>query len=586
MSIQYREISEEEYARRLRMVISSSEGLHARAQNVGDNKATIGWGYTFNRNNNEQIWRDSGISLTEAEWTMLRNIDRAADSEKTSLGLRFSRVLNEAEADKLLRATIEKGYSAPANLLNMPLSDERIAMISLAYNRGPERLLGSETTPEHPVMDAIRRGDRAEAWFQMRYNCWGNKSDSEAGLRKRRFAEAEVFGLYNDKEQITPDEARSVYRMLQLHRDEIERVEARFGESLDGSNGRRNMIQQANRDYPMIVREYGRVSTISESLAPARTVLLADIEKQHPGTLDASLLEGIQAGRIYLDPGRDLNDRNEINARYAGSNRLKREHGNATVQDVQPEHEATLDSRRQNARGAELESDDLLLGEGGNDTLRAHKGHDVLIGGEGHNRMEGGQGRDVYFARAGDTIHDSDQQGEIYLGGQKLTGGESIGAHTYRSEDGRFAYELHGRNLHVIDNHAPSSERKPLVIENFDNGRMGISLSNLREIRPEENPQSEREKQARAIVEPAASEMSSLSQLAQRVLNSSRTELDQMGRDIANSPLGEQFRQRGAELWEERQAELRRQEQEAQEWARQQEQEKAQQHTPRGPVMR
>lgn len=90
----------------------------------------------------------------------------------------------------------------------------------------------------------------------------------------------------------------------------------------------------------------------------------------------------------------------------------------------------------------------------------------------------------------------------------------------------------------------------------------------------------------RTLTEPAASEMSSLSQLAQRVLNSSRTELDQMGRDIANSPLGEQFRQRGAELWEERQAELRRQEQEAQERARQQEQEKAQQHTPRGPVMR
>ncbi|WP_343292353.1 hypothetical protein AAHN93_09800 [Vandammella animalimorsus] len=109
MSIQYREISEDEYWRKLSVVISGTEGPHPRAKDVGDGKATIGWGYTFNRNNNEQIWRDSGISLTEAEWAMLRNIDRVVDSEKTALGLRFSRVLNEAEADKLLRATIEKG---------------------------------------------------------------------------------------------------------------------------------------------------------------------------------------------------------------------------------------------------------------------------------------------------------------------------------------------------------------------------------------------------------------------------------------------------------------------------------------------
>ena len=54
----YRVLSQAEYERKLRLVVVGAEGLHAHAQNIGDGMATIGWGYTFNRNNNVEIWRE------------------------------------------------------------------------------------------------------------------------------------------------------------------------------------------------------------------------------------------------------------------------------------------------------------------------------------------------------------------------------------------------------------------------------------------------------------------------------------------------------------------------------------------------
>lgn len=191
----YRELTEQEYYDRLRIVVAGAEGLHARSQDVGDGMATIGYGYTFNRGNNADIWRDSGIQLTPQEVTALEAIDAAPAANRTRLGLTFQRELTAAESEQLLRASMRE-YEGPANSLNMPLSEERVAMVSLTYNRGTGALMGNaaRNIPEHPIMDAIRDGDRAEAWFQMRYNCWGSAGAQfegglyNAGLPRRKYS--------------------------------------------------------------------------------------------------------------------------------------------------------------------------------------------------------------------------------------------------------------------------------------------------------------------------------------------------------------------------------------------------------------
>lgn len=495
--MEYRELAQADYERKLRLVIVGAEGLHAHAQDVGDNRATIGWGYTLNRNNNVNIWRASGIDLSDAQWQMLARIDAAPRDDKTRLGLGFTRQLNEAESDSLLRSSMAE-YEVPATRLEMPLSDERIALVSLAYNRGSANLIGNPTNniPEHPVMEAIRQGDRAEAWYQIRYNCWGSDrldqqypspQSNEGGLRKRRFAEAQVFGLYDDIENITPAEARSAYRTLELHRDEIERVEAQFGVTLDGVQAARNRVAQANRDYPELVAEYGGVPSVADAFAPARDSLMEDLRVRHPSLADRLQSERFPTGAIFLDPGRNLSDSEAVQREFPGENRtqnaIRREQRNSSTEEVSADHQETLDSRSMSG-SEEVARNDLLLGGAGNDNLRGHLGDDVLIGGQGSDRLEGGAGLDTYVIGGGDTVRDADGRGELNWGDQRLTGGvrsETDPAGTYHSEDGRFTYRLADGNLSITDTHATeAAERQPTLIENFQNGQLGISLTDGR----------------------------------------------------------------------------------------------------------
>src|SRR3546814_13053467 len=123
-------------------------------------------------------------------------------------------------------------------------------------------------------MDAIRDGDRAEAWYQMRYNCWGSNSDYEGGLRKRRYAESEVFDPYDDRNNVTVDEARSVYETSQSHHDEIGRVERDFGVTIDGIEAKPTRITQAIRDFQDLTKNYGKGNTNLRTLHPEQLLLL------------------------------------------------------------------------------------------------------------------------------------------------------------------------------------------------------------------------------------------------------------------------------------------------------------------------
>lgn len=88
------------------------------------------------------------------------------------------------------------------HLAAIPQSKERLALLSLSYNN----VLGKSTL----LAKAIKDNNRAEAWFEIRY---GSNSDRQPanikpGLAKRRFEEAQLFGLYEgDGTSASPDEA-------------------------------------------------------------------------------------------------------------------------------------------------------------------------------------------------------------------------------------------------------------------------------------------------------------------------------------------------------------------------------------------
>ncbi len=468
--MEYQEMSPRRYNALVGDLVKITESLHARSQDVGDSRATIGYGYTFNRGNNVQIWRASGIELTQGEWRQLAAIDAAPRSDRTRLGLAFGRELTAAEADRLLTATIPE-YEAPITALNMPMSRERAALVSLVYNRGP----GSYRDNMQPFRDAVEAGDRAEAWYEMRYNSWGTNAGAEAGLRKRRYMEAEIFGLYDDPQRVTAEEAQSVYQMYQLHRDRINGDERRWGVDVDGNPGARNLIALANRDYGSILDDVGNVQSLEQSLEPARLRLLADLRAENPEIADRLTDSAFNAGSIHVDPGRS----------------------SASVA-IAPDHAAIVDATRRRG-GNEVANNDLLLGNGGDDTLRGGRGDDVLIGGTGRDRLEGGQGRDLYLTDPGDTIVDTDGLGEVRMGGQLVTGGRLVEGQTdlYRSEDGRFTFRTEEAGLRVTD-----TSGAEIRIQNFRSGGLGITLDAGREQRGDAQvPAEEQAPERRRMIE-------------------------------------------------------------------------------------
>ena len=136
--------------------------------------------------------------------------------------------------------------------------------------------------------------------------------------------EAEIFGLYNDPSNVSSEEARSVYRMFQLHRDDILENERNWGVDLDGNPARSNAIAQANNNYPDLVQEYGQVQTLAAVLEPARDRLLEDLRVENPDLADCLQSEDFATTAIHFDPGRELRT----------GHRLRQDQRNNTLQGL------------------------------------------------------------------------------------------------------------------------------------------------------------------------------------------------------------------------------------------------------------
>ena len=205
----YKTLTTQQYADAVINLISSTEGHIQEAKNIGDGKATIGYGYTFNRNDNVALWQAAGITLSATEWAVLQQIDSVNSAQKTVIALnQFNKTLTHQEAQASLGQTYQL-YESPANQLTMPESWERAAFVSITYNRG----VSTVHNKMQDFYNAVMNGNRAEAWFEIRYDSQTTSPDYVDGIAKRRYFEAETFGLYNDPNNVTETEAKQVLQM-------------------------------------------------------------------------------------------------------------------------------------------------------------------------------------------------------------------------------------------------------------------------------------------------------------------------------------------------------------------------------------
>ena len=212
-------------------------------------------------------------------------------------------------------------------------SSEMVALLSLTFNS--PSLIGSK------LIAALQDGNRAEAWYEIRYDSNGGASRS-AGIANRRYAESDLFGLYNgDPAAPAPDvaEAKDVLRMYTTNRSHIVAYESTPG--------------------------FGPPTlSLATYLAPGRDRLITEFAQSRP--IDGEVL----VGRDNL---------------FSSAQFPERLSGTATGDLILGEA-----------------GRDRIEGLGGNDVLYGGLGDDQLTGGTGDDYLDGGFDNDTYYWNTGD----------------------------------------------------------------------------------------------------------------------------------------------------------------------------------------
>jgi hypothetical protein len=308
-----------------------------------DGKASVAIGYGYDLldlgKTVQQIKNDLnavGVTLTqhdEAWLTDYRNgsptVTKAFLVQQAQLNAFTTTLGSEPVTAALLTDVLDDRYEPilTARLAQfgivLPDSRERAALVSLAY-ANPSTLLGDK------LMSAIASGNRAEAWYEIRYHSNGEGLATVGGTATRRFYESELFGLYGEgitASNIGDSDAKAVFRMYTQHRDAINAYESQFGQ-----NGTlQDRVLEDTSRYGLQVGYWSQENQI------ARTFLITTYAEGR--TIDGEVL----VGQNEVFPG-DI---------FEGT-----------------------------AAG------DLVFGERGNDVLRGGAGTDVLYGGKGSIRCQ------------------------------------------------------------------------------------------------------------------------------------------------------------------------------------------------------
>ncbi len=383
----------------------------------------------------------SGADINNAAHTALSAIlARRAEDSRYSAFPAFPRTIDFAfdntTDSKAVFDTVMDGYPRFAgyeaqlnnwlsrnNIAAIGASKERTALISLTFNNAGA-LLGSK------LAAALKNDDRAEAWYEIRYN-----SNADIVNAKRRFYEADTFGLYNDATAMSDADAKGAFRTYTRHKSTIDNYESTYSTALN------NAISEFG----------GSVQSLLAWQQPARVYLVQQYVTT-PGfgiSITGDILVGEDATTLYYGH---------------------------TDKDI-------LTGTSQNDLIFGESGVDLLRGNGGDDVVYGGDGGDLLDGGIGSDQLIGGGGNDLYILRPGFgtvTITDADQLGKLVYEGANgaiaLTGGHKRAGETnYRSIDDRVTYTLAGGTLMI----EIAGDAGRVVINNYTPSAVGIYLEHV-----------------------------------------------------------------------------------------------------------
>jgi len=265
--------------------VRRSEGFRSKVYPDKDGVPTLGNGYALLINTGNNGWkrRDDldadlgsiGVSVTANEKRLLDDISRQLSSgnEAGAKALLNSAMANnsafdftitQADARTLYDQIIQDYHDAVNNFLgglhkNWQGTKEKLALLDMEYNG---YLATQAKSPS--LYNAIHSGNRAEAWYEIRYNTNGDHDD---GIANRRYRESDLFGLYDNKANITEAEASNVIRMFTKYWDEISVYEGKFSPTTS-SAASQSILDSISRAESVLIGEYVTDASVPIRIKP------------------------------------------------------------------------------------------------------------------------------------------------------------------------------------------------------------------------------------------------------------------------------------------------------------------------------
>jgi len=295
-----------------------------------DSKGYVTIGIGFNLNSaaiRNRVLAELGISGSQAQVITdicIQEYDESQNDEvKNKLASNGLASLSDTQINNIFNDLVTRFDTTVTNWLRtyrIPTignSRERAVLVSLAYNSrvgnddfpttlGPKLAQALGGTVNGKTYEA----NRAEAWYEIRFhtNPSPDTGKDAPGLARRRYAEAQMFGLYDNPNSVTQDEAKQVYRMYQAHRTQMQEYEHLFGTLPNYSAPiRGDRIAAANSDFGSFFGSsgLGSVPVLEVALNLAKTALFGDLLTRYAGVseLAGRLADpDVKSTNIYLNP--------------------------------------------------------------------------------------------------------------------------------------------------------------------------------------------------------------------------------------------------------------------------------------------
>jgi Ca2+-binding RTX toxin-like protein/GH24 family phage-related lysozyme (muramidase) len=363
--------------------------------------------------------------------------------------------LRSSEVNTLFLFTSQNTISALNALLaanGTPIDNNTAQFMALAslYFNTPA-LVGPN------LLRALKAGDNAEVWYQIRYQ--SDKNDSNGGIEKRRFYESQVFGLGPSTPTLA--QAMQAYEVLTENRPTIIAMETKkvfqSGKNLTlgvNPNGpdpvtavaSSSVIGAANQAYSLVsgasVSPVDQaVQALAQIFNPDAEQIAAAINSQFSGVMPSvGILNDSMVGAFQVASTNILiaPDSGDISNGFAGPTQDQVEaldSPNANHILIGPDTAYFMTSQvGGSVTQAPIEligglGNDLLIAGAGNESLVAGRGNDTLIGGEtpfatgaaGNDTLEGGVRSDVFVFDAStgagitETIRPAIQGGSVEI---------------------------------------------------------------------------------------------------------------------------------------------------------------------------